>query len=157
MTSQYIKSHRTMTNTSVSCRSEQEKSSSGSLMDMSLEKFNIPVVSAHVSCCDYPAAKKIVKLYKENVAALQKFLELSFQGVWGHVTGKKGAPLSNVTVNIGGLLRVTDEEGKYVAVYPVGENKLEVTQADFQSVSIRFKVAEGFMTQKQGVRLEVRL
>ena len=148
MTSQYIKSHRTMTNTSVSCRSEQEKSSSGSLMDMSLEKFNIPVVSAHVSCCDYPAAKKIVKLYKENVAALQKFLELSFQGVWGHVTDKKGAPLSNVTVNIGGLLRVTDEEGKYVAVYPVGENKLEVTQADFQSVSIRFKVAEGFMTQK---------
>ena len=147
MTSQYSKLHHSIRNDSVPCRDDQDNRS-GHFLDFTLEKFNIPAVSAHVSCCDYPAAKKIVRLYKDNVAPLQKFLELSSQGVWGRVTDKKGNPLSNVTVNIGGLLRVTDHEGQYVAVYPVGENKLEVTQADYQSVSVKFKVEEGFMTQK---------
>merc|ERR1719397_1293195 len=132
----------------MSCQGRQSPPHSGSFLDFALEKFNVPAVAAHVSCCDYPANRNIVKLYKDNVASLQKFLELSFQGVWGRVTDKKGVPIRNVTVNIGGLLRTTDEDGKYIAVYPVGENKLEVTQASYRAVSVKFKVEAGFMTRK---------
>ena len=159
MAAQYSKLHSKMRNSTSSCHGRKVSGTqqgslipsqpySGSFLDFALEKFNIPAVSAHISCCDFPSPGNILKLYKQNISPLKKFLELSFQGVWGQVTDKKGNPIRNVTVNIGGLLRTTDEEGKYITVYPAGENKLEVTQDSFLPVSVKFKVEANFMTRK---------
>ena len=121
---------------------------SGSFLDYAMVKHNIPAVAAHVSCCLYPKHKDIIKLYQDNLLPLRKFLSLSFQGVWGRVTDHKGKALANVAVNIGGLLRTTDQQGKYIAVYPTGEYKLEVTHEGFKPMNARFKVEADTMSRK---------
>ena len=120
----------------------------GSFLDYALEKQNVAAISAHVSCCAYPQHKDILLLYKNNLASISKFLELSFQGVWGRVTDHKGNPLKNVTINIAGTIKQTDENGKYITIYHKGESAIEVAHKGYKLLMARFKVEDGMMTRK---------
>ena len=158
MATRYIKNHPNMNNSTKMCSHQltgaihgagvASTSFPGTFLDYALERLGLPAVAAHVSCCSYPSHEEILQLYKHNLGPLQKFLELAFQGVWGKVTDGEGTPLKNVTVNIGGLLKVTDETGTFLSVYPVGEHKLEVTHEGFKPLLAKFQVEGGMMTRK---------
>eukprot|EP00092_Neocalanus_flemingeri_P022680 GFUD01024600.1.p1 GENE.GFUD01024600.1~~GFUD01024600.1.p1 ORF type:complete len:373 (+),score=151.42 GFUD01024600.1:107-1120(+) len=86
----------------------------GSMQDYLWDKLNIPMVSAHISCCNYPRPRNLLELYKQNLPPILKFLK----GVWGKVTDSMNNPISNVTVNIGGMMEVSDKDGIFLTVYP---------------------------------------
>ena len=79
---------------------------SGSMLDYVWDKYNVPMISAHISCCNYPKPRELVEIYRENLTPLLKFLELIYQGVWGRVTDIHKNPIPNVTVNINGKIEV---------------------------------------------------
>ena len=31
------------------------------------DKYNIPMISAHISCCNYPRPRNLLEVYKENL------------------------------------------------------------------------------------------
>ena len=161
MAGKIVHSHPSMNNKTIMCEDKlvgaihgaaiKSKHWPGSFLDFALEKLNIPAIAAHVSCCLYPDHKEILQLYKHNLGPMKKFLEVSYQGVWGKVTDGKGTPMKNVTVNIGGVLKTTDEQGSYMTIFPSGVNKLEVTQEGFKPMLAKFTVEEGLMTRKDVV------
>ena len=59
----------------------------------------------------------MLKVYKQNLPPILKFLEHAYQGVWGKVTDSNNNPISNVTINIGGKLEVTHKKGKFELVH----------------------------------------
>ena len=53
----------------------------------------------------------MLKVYKQNLPPILKFLEHAYQGVWGKEMDSNNNPISNVTINIGGKLEVMDKKG----------------------------------------------
>jgi len=120
----------------------------GSMQDFLWNKYNIPMVSAHISCCKFPQPRKLVDLYKENLPSLLKFMELTYQGVWGIVTDSENNALVNVTVNIGGKLAITDNNGIYMTIYPVGHHGLEIVHKNFKTKLMKFSVEKNRMERR---------
>jgi len=158
MAIRYTKTHPNMNNNTKMCNDNipgiihgagiKTKKFNGSFLDFALKNFLIPTISAHVSCCKFPGHKEIVPLYKNNLNSIMSVLKFAHEGVWGRVTDGKGKPLRNVTVNIGGLMRVTDFNGYYLSVYPSGEHELEITHDGYKLNIAKFRVQEGLMTRK---------
>jgi len=123
----------------------------GSMLDYVWGKYNIPMISAHISCCNYPNSRNLVELYKENLTPILKFLELSYQGVWGKVTDSNSNPIRNVSINIGGKMEVTDKNGMYQAIYPEGKYKLELVHENYQTKAAQFTVEKSRMTRQDVV------
>ncbi|XP_078739594.1 carboxypeptidase D-like [Lampetra fluviatilis] len=57
----------------------------GSLQDFSVSLAGCPHVTAHVSCCPFPAASALPSLWRENRAALLGFVAEAHRGVRGVV------------------------------------------------------------------------
>jgi len=123
----------------------------GSMQDYVWNKFNIPMISAHISCCNFPRSRNLLELYKENLPPILKFLELAYQGVWGTVTDSNSNPISNVTINIGGKLEVTDKEGMFQTIYPEGKHKLELVHQHFKTKTVQFTVEKSRMARRDVV------
>jgi len=120
----------------------------GSMLDFVWDKYNIPMISAHITCCNYPKSRNLLDLYKENMPPILKFLELVYQGVWGKVTDSNNNPISNVTINIGGILEVTDKDGMFMTVYPAGKHKMELVHKNYQTKTMQFTVEKSRMARK---------
>jgi len=120
----------------------------GTMLDYIWEKYNIPMISAHISCCNFPKSRNLLQLYKENLPPILKFLELVYQGVWGKVTDSDNNPISNVTINIGGKLEVTDMDGMFMTVYPEGKHKMELVHKSYQTKNMQFTIEKSRMTRK---------
>jgi len=120
----------------------------GTMLDYVWEKYNLPMIAAHISCCNYPPSKDIFKLYKDNLSPLIKFLQLTSQGIWGKVTDIDSTPIINATVNIGGKIETTDMHGRYLSIYPIGKHSIEVFHKNFQTKTVEFEVVKGLMNRK---------
>merc|ERR1712142_521876 len=120
----------------------------GTMLDYIWEKYNIPMISAHISCCNFPKSRNLLQLYKENLPPILKFLELVYQGVWGKVTDSDNNPISNVTINIGGKLEVTDMDGMFMTVYPEGKHKMELVHKSYQTKNMQFTIEKSRMARK---------
>lgn len=124
----------------------------GSMQDYMWERYNVPMVSAHISCCNYPASpRNIVKAYKENLAPLIKFLQLVNQGVWGRVLDSNNNPISNVTIVMAGKILVTDLQGVFVTVFPVGRYRMVLTHSKYERKSVDFSVTKSEMVRRDVV------
>jgi len=123
----------------------------GTMLDYIWDKFNIPMISAHISCCNYPRSRNLLQLYKENLPPILKFLELVYQGVWGKVTDSNNNPISNATINIAGKLEVTDMDGMFMTVYPEGKHKMEIVHKNYQTKTMQFTVEKNRMIRKDVV------
>jgi len=121
------------------------------MLDYIWDKFNIPMISAHISCCNYPRSRNLLQFYKENLPPILKFLELVYQGVWGKVTDSNNNPISNATINIAGKLEVTDMDGMFMTVYPEGKHKMEIVHKNYQTKTMQFTVEKNRMIRKDVV------
>lgn len=124
----------------------------GSMQDYLWEKYSVPMVSAHISCCNYPASpRRIVQAYKDNLAPLLKFLQLVYQGVWGRVFDSNNVPIANVTIVMAGKVVVTDRQGVFVTVFPVGKYRMVLSHGEYERKSVDFTVTKGEMVRRDVV------
>jgi len=119
-----------------------------SFLDFALKEYNVPVFSAHISCCNFPRHTSILDHWKDNLAPLLKVLSRVHQGVWGVVHDSNGVPMPGATIVIDGHAQTTDSEGKYFKVLPVGSYDLEVSSKAHLSAKIGFTVELDFMTRR---------
>ena len=124
----------------------------GSLQDYIWEKYNTPMVSAHISCCNFPnKSRSIVRAYRENLTPLVKFLELVYQGVWGRVLDSSNHPIANVTIVMAGKVEVTDSRGVFITVFPKGKYRMVLSHDKFERKSVDFLVSDGQMVRRDVV------
>ena len=64
------------------------------------------------------------------------------------MTDSNNNPISNVTINIGGKLEVTDKEGMFMTIYLEGKHKLELVHNNFQTKIMQFMVEKSRMTRR---------
>ena len=125
---------------------------SGSMQDFVWEHYNIPMVAAHISCCNYPSStRQLVDLYRANLKPLVKFMELVYQGVWGRVIDSNDRPVANVTVVMMGKVEVTDQQGTFVTVFPVGKYRMVLSHDRFERKTLDFVVKKGEMVRRDVV------
>ena len=125
---------------------------SGSMQDFLWEKYNTPMVAAHISCCNFPASpRKVVQAYRDNLQPLTKFLELVYQGVWGRILDSQDRPIANVTIVMAGKVEVTDGQGIFITVFPVGKYRMVLSHERFERKSVDFVVKAGQMVRRDVV------
>ncbi|XP_037091577.1 carboxypeptidase D-like [Pollicipes pollicipes] len=114
------------------------------LQEQLLQEFGTLMVSAHVSCCDFPRHYQLPQLWRDNLAPLLAFLRAAHQGISGHVRDAAGAPLPAAAVHLSGpygdgLLNLTGA-GHFSALLPEGTYTINVTLDGFQARSERVHV-----------------
>ena len=69
----------------------------GSFLDYAFS-HGVDMISAHVSCCDFPHGRELPFIWRTNLPALKAFLATASQGLFGKVSNLKGNSLSDATV-----------------------------------------------------------
>ena len=124
----------------------------GSLQDYLWEKYNVPMVSAHISCCNYPKSPRmVVDAWRNNLTPLIKFMELAYQGVWGRVTDSNNKPIANVTLVMAGKVEVTDMQGIFITIFPEGKYRAVLSHDKFERKSVDFLVRKKEMARRDVV------
>jgi carboxypeptidase D len=124
----------------------------GSMQDYLWQKYNVPMVTAHISCCNFPSSPRaVVAAYKDNLNPLIQFLETVYQGVWGRVTDSANQPLANVTVEMAGKVEVTDQQGVFITVFPEGKYRMVLSHDKYERKSVDFQVEAGRMVRRDAV------
>jgi len=124
----------------------------GSLQDFLWAKYNIPMVSAHISCCNYPKSpRRVVDAWRNNLTPLIKFMELAYQGVWGRVTDSNNKPIANVTLVMAGKVEVTDMQGIFITIFPEGKYRAVLSHDKFERKSVDFFVRKKEMARRDVV------
>ncbi|XP_043214130.1 carboxypeptidase D-like [Amphibalanus amphitrite] len=99
------------------------------------KQFGTLMVSAHVSCCDFPRHYMMAELWRENLASLLSFLRAAQQGVSGYVRDAAGKPLSDAAVTYSGRysgqLKVSSS-GHFSALLPEGDYSVNASMPGFQ-------------------------
>ena len=165
----YLASHQTMKNNSDPCRDTVINGKStansfpvgvtrgsdivpslypNSFLDYSVRKMNVPAMSAHISCCNFPRRTSILHYWKANMAPLLKVLSMFSQGVWGVINDSDGVPLPGATVLIEGQALQTDNTGKFLKILPVGSYTMKVSSASHLTAIIDFVVDQELMTRR---------
>jgi len=121
------------------------------MLDYAWEHHKIPMVAAHISCCNYPNPRDIVSTYQDNLGPLVKMLELIYQGVWGIVTDGNNRPLKNVTVDLNGQIMKTDKDGKFITIFPVGKYRLEFILDNYETKISEVEVKKNEMKRRDMV------
>ena len=99
------------------------------------KQYGTLMISAHVSCCDFPRHYEIPELWRENLTPLLAFLRAAHQGVSGYVRDAAGKPLAAAALTFSGRysgkLNITTS-GHFSALLPEGDYTLNASVPGFQ-------------------------
>ncbi|KAJ8917356.1 hypothetical protein NQ315_002378 [Exocentrus adspersus] len=126
--------------------SEQTKGTDNDLTDYLYREYNTPVLTAKVSCCEYPAVGNIPYIWRDILAPVMSVINSALTGVEGTVHDTKSAPMFNATVKILGLeqdFEVTKQTGRFKILLPPGKYDLEITCHGHETEKRLVEVVEG--------------
>nr|CAH7712255.1 unnamed protein product [Callosobruchus chinensis] len=108
-------------------------------------EYNAPMLTAKVSCCEYPAIANIPFIWRDTLDAMMKVISTTLTGVEGVVQNALGEPMLNATVRITGMEQqydVTKRLAHFKILLLPGEYVLEVVCHNYQSKVLHVKLEE---------------
>ncbi|CAL4060287.1 unnamed protein product, partial [Meganyctiphanes norvegica] len=98
------------------------------------------MMSAHISCCNYPAGSKLGGLWRQNKDPLLAFLDASHQGVAGQVVDAKGTAIPNATLLVDDKQLELAFQGTFRKLLPIGKHTIQVYAAGHENKSVEIVV-----------------
>ncbi|KAJ8930584.1 hypothetical protein NQ314_016596 [Rhamnusium bicolor] len=126
--------------------SEQIKGTDYVLTDYLYKEYNTPLLTAKISCCEYPDIGNIPYVWRDILAPIMSVLESTLTGVEGYVKGAKMMPMLNATVKVPGLNRtfeVTKKLAHFKIMLPPGKYDLEVACHGYENKLLHVAITEG--------------
>ncbi|KAJ8985210.1 hypothetical protein NQ317_018239 [Molorchus minor] len=116
------------------------------LTDYLYHEYNTPMLTAKVSCCEYPDAGNLPYIWRDILGPTMTVLQTTLTGVEGYVKDTKLAPMSNATVKVSGMAQsyeVTKNLAHFKIMLMPGKYDLEVTCPGFESKLLHVQVTDG--------------
>uniref|UniRef100_A0A8D9DVC0 Carboxypeptidase M n=1 Tax=Cacopsylla melanoneura TaxID=428564 RepID=A0A8D9DVC0_9HEMI len=116
----------------------------GGMQDFNYVWYGCMEVTLELSCCKYPSASELPKMWEENRLSLVKFLAEAHRGVQGFVTDDLGNPVEKASLKIKSrdVGFQTTKYGEFWRILLPGIYKLEVYADGFAPREIDFMVVE---------------
>ncbi|KAJ8958532.1 hypothetical protein NQ318_002327 [Aromia moschata] len=116
------------------------------LTDYLYHEYNTPLITAKVSCCEYPDVGSIPYIWRDILAPIMSVLETTLTGVEGFVKDAKLTPLLNATINISGMdqtFEVTKKQAHFKILLPPGKYDLEVACHGYEKKLLHIEITDG--------------
>ncbi|VVC87334.1 unnamed protein product [Leptidea sinapis] len=123
----------------------------GNLIDLLFERFNVPIISAGMSCCKMPSKENIAWVWRENLPGIMNFVEMANTGVKGYIKNEHGGPVRAATLTISGMPRpyhVTSNLAHYHLMLPPGDYRVIVRCEPYHEQTLTWRILEGQIKQK---------
>ncbi|XP_056640520.1 carboxypeptidase D [Diorhabda sublineata] len=107
--------------------------------------YNIPMLTAKVSCCEYPDVGNIPYIWRDTLDPIMRVLSASLTGVKGVVQDIFGEPMRNASVKISGIAQiyeVSKKSASFKVMLPPGNYELKISCHGYRSQSSRIIVNE---------------
>jgi hypothetical protein len=98
------------------------------MQDFNYWAFGCMEVTIELSCCKYPKASELAKIWQENKQPLIEYLKLANTGLRGLITYSNGKPAKFLSVQIDSREPIfkTNERGEYYRLLTSGSYKLSL-------------------------------
>ena len=123
----------------------------------------VSIISAHISCCNFPTARSIPMLWRDLLPAFRGFLETASQGVHGVVSNLQGQALTKAKVSVVGhgghpinidALEVQGSRRGFLALLPHGTHQLTFKLENYATKIVDVDIKPGEMI-RQNVALDL--
>ena len=124
----------------------------------------VNIISAHISCCNFPTARSLPMLWRDLLPAFRGFLETASQGVHGVVSNLQGQALTKAKVSVVGHggshpinidgLEVQGSRRGFLALLPHGNHQLTFKLANYATKIVDVDIKPGEMI-RQNVALDL--
>ncbi|KAI4454464.1 protease m14 carboxypeptidase [Holotrichia oblita] len=115
------------------------------ITDFIYHEYDIPMYTAAVSCCEYPAVENLPFIWREALDAVKSLLGIVKTGVQGFVLNSKNAPMINATIvikGIGKVYEVTKTSAHYKIILPTGNYEIRFSCHNYKSISKIVKILQ---------------
>ncbi|XP_053616967.1 carboxypeptidase D isoform X2 [Plodia interpunctella] len=133
------------------CRDVKISATHGNLIDLLCERFNTPVISVGLSCCNMPREPQIGWVWRNNLRGIMKFVELVNTGVRGYIKNEVGAPMREAVVAVTGVerqFRVSRNMAAYRVMLPAGDYRVIVRCHGYRDQMLKWRIVEGVIKEK---------
>ena len=127
----------------------------GSFLDYAFTQ-GTDIISAHVTCCNFPNAREIPILWKRNLPALRAFLKAATQGVFGKISNLKGdvkTVLPTKVMSDSHPLEIR-KDASFLAFLPPGDHRLSFKLSGYETKVLAINLKAGEMV-RENVLLDV--
>ncbi|KAL3271051.1 hypothetical protein HHI36_021551 [Cryptolaemus montrouzieri] len=108
-------------------------------------EYDMPVLTAKVSCCSYPAVENLPYIWREVMLPIMKVLELASIGIHGYVKDETTKPMTNATIKVQGLnktIEVAKATAHYNIMLPPGKYVIEVKCHNYKAFSVDVDITD---------------
>ncbi|XP_071532744.1 carboxypeptidase D-like [Panulirus ornatus] len=153
LTEAYARAHPTMLKSENPCKVLNKYAPSGILHGQALGVYknslleytnsnlqNVLMVSAHVSCCNYPDGRELITLWRQNKDSLLSFMHAAHQGVAGQVIDEQGHPVMSANVQVDGKELKLGDQATFRKLLPTGSHTLQVTSSDLENKTVNLVI-----------------
>uniref|UniRef100_A0A6P7FUX0 Carboxypeptidase D n=1 Tax=Diabrotica virgifera virgifera TaxID=50390 RepID=A0A6P7FUX0_DIAVI len=119
------------------------------LTEFLYHEYGIPMLTAKVSCCDYPFIANIPFVWRDSLEPLMRVLSSTLTGVKGVVENKGGEPMRNASIKVAGVSQfyeVSKNNATFKMILPKGNYTLEVSCHGYEPQNISVSVADQNIT-----------
>ncbi|OWF53104.1 carboxypeptidase D-like isoform X2 [Mizuhopecten yessoensis] len=115
------------------------------ILDRAYEDYHNFMISAHVSCCRYPAAKDLPNIWMHSLTPLLNVVKKSKQAVHGDVLNNDGQPIKNATLKVDhhSMVIPTSDKGEFYIILSAGSHTLEISAEGYESQTQQALIEEG--------------
>uniref|UniRef100_T1J6F0 Peptidase M14 domain-containing protein n=1 Tax=Strigamia maritima TaxID=126957 RepID=T1J6F0_STRMM len=124
--------------------------STRTLQQYAYTQFGTLMITAHVACCNFPAARELVTLWRHNFPSLLAFLDTLQQGIRGRVTDITQKPLAAAKLRLSdhsNEVNVTPNQAWFHIPLPAGEYHLNANLNGYEEKHWPVIVNTGHMTE----------
>ncbi|XP_026313538.1 carboxypeptidase D isoform X2 [Hyposmocoma kahamanoa] len=121
------------------------------LIDILYERYNTPVVSVGLSCCNMPTEENISWIWRDNLEGIMQFVAMSNTGIVGYVKNEEGKPMRDAVLTISGIekeFHVTSNMAFYRIILPPGEYRGKVKCHGYHDQMFTWRVLERDLKHK---------
>ncbi|XP_030748149.1 carboxypeptidase D [Sitophilus oryzae] len=115
------------------------------LTDFLYKEYNTPMITAKVTCCDYPAVDNIPYIWRDVLEPLMAVLNATRTGIQGIVKSSDNLLLHNATVRVVGSdqdYEVSKIKAHFKIMLPPGEHTIQVACHNYNSKELTVVVKE---------------
>ncbi len=123
----------------------------GSFLDFAFEQ-GTDMISAHVTCCNFPHGRELPFLWQKNLPGLKAFLFAASQGVFGKISNLKGQELNSAQVKLDGAnLEVTSDATFLALLTQTGGHRLSFSLSGYENKVMAINLNQGEMARENVV------
>lgn len=122
----------------------------GSLLDYGFSQ-GISIISVHVTCCNFPNAREVPNMWKDNLPPLLAFLEAASQGLYGMPSNLQGKALTSTEVSVDGQALELQNNSGFMALLAEGNHVLSFKLKGYESKVVDVNIKAGEMVRQNVV------